>query len=160
MTDDSGSDFGEDEKRDADLQRDVSDFAVKCSSRIESTLDGGQGQRIDPPIVYNQNDYQRIKKMKLCNVHFLRQECSYNPCTHDHHYKPSNSEMQTLKYLSRLIPCRHGFECEDPKCIYGHKCPNDTEGRKDCPWGDGCKYEPFQHGIDRTPVKTFRVGSK
>lgn len=44
MTDDSGSDFGEDEKRDADLQRDVSDFAVKCSSRIESTLAGARSE--------------------------------------------------------------------------------------------------------------------
>lgn len=40
MTDDSGGGSGEGEEGDAELQRDVSDFAAKCCSRIESALAG------------------------------------------------------------------------------------------------------------------------
>lgn len=40
MTEVSAGDSGDGEERDADLQRDVSDFAAKCCNRIESALAG------------------------------------------------------------------------------------------------------------------------
>lgn len=27
-----------------------------------------------------------------------------------------------------MTPCKFGSECDDVKCIYGHRCPNDVEG--------------------------------
>lgn len=103
---------------------------------------------------------KRVKKIKMCNVHFLRNECPYDPCTHDHDYRPNSNELQTLRYVSRLTPCKFGTACDDPKCIYGHRCPNDVEGKKDCRFGEQCRFEPEMHGMDRTPVRTLKVGGK
>jgi len=118
------------------------------------------GQRIDPVVQYDPQEVKRIKKMKMCNVHFLRNDCPYDPCTHDHHYKPNRNELATLRYVSRMTPCKFGSECDDLKCIYGHRCPNDVEGKRDCRWGENCRFEKELHGIDRTAVKTTKVGKK
>lgn len=42
------------------------------------------GQRVDPPSRdYDKNEVERIKKIKMCNIHFLRDECLFgNACTH------------------------------------------------------------------------------
>ncbi|KAL9137811.1 MAG: hypothetical protein Q9175_000983 [Cornicularia normoerica] len=116
------------------------------------------GQRIDPIVSYDPNEVKRIKKLKMCNVHFLRGDCPYDPCTHDHFYKPNKNEMATLKYVSRMTPCKFGSDCDDLKCIYGHRCPNDVEGKKDCRWGENCRFERELHGLDRAIVKTLKVG--
>ncbi len=118
------------------------------------------GQRIDPVTVCDPNEVKRIKKLKMCNVHFLRDDCPYDPCTHDHFYKPTKNEMTTLRYVSRLTPCKFGSECDDLKCIYGHVCPNSVDGKKDCRWGENCRFERDQHGIERTAVRVMKVGGK
>ena len=118
------------------------------------------GQRIDPLMQYDLNEVRRIKKLKMCNVHFLRGDCPYDPCTHDHFYEPNKNELQTLRYVSRLVPCKYGTECDDPKCIYGHRCPNDVEGKKECRFGENCRFPVELHGIDRTPVRMLKVGGK
>lgn len=79
------------------------------------------GQRIDPPTVYDKEEVDRVRKMKLCNVHFLRGDCGYDPCTHSHNKKLSKSEMAALKTVARMVPCRQGSACDDPKCMYGHR---------------------------------------
>lgn len=42
------------------------------------------GQRVDPPCRdYDKAEVDRIKKIKMCNVHFLRNECPFgDACTH------------------------------------------------------------------------------
>ncbi|KAL1606346.1 hypothetical protein SLS60_003748 [Paraconiothyrium brasiliense] len=42
------------------------------------------GQRVDPPCRdYDKAEVDRIKKIKMCNVHFLRNECAFGDnCTH------------------------------------------------------------------------------
>lgn len=79
------------------------------------------GQRIDPPTVYDKEEVDRVRKMKLCNVHFLRGDCGYDPCTHSHSKKLSKTEMAALKTVARMVPCRQGSACDDPKCMYGHR---------------------------------------
>ena len=80
------------------------------------------GQRIDPPMKYDHSDVKRVKDIHMCNVHFLREDCPFGEdCTHDHTYKPNKNELQTLKYVARLTPCRFGSECDEVKCIYGHR---------------------------------------
>ena len=80
------------------------------------------GQRVDPIIKLDMSDVKRVKDLHMCNVHFLREDCPYGKeCTHDHSYKPNKNELQTLKYVARLTPCRFGSECDDIKCIYGHR---------------------------------------
>ncbi|KAI4151036.1 MAG: hypothetical protein LQ341_000985 [Variospora aurantia] len=79
------------------------------------------GQRVDPPVVYDKEVVNRVRNLKLCNVHFLRKDCQYDPCTHDHCYKITKNELTSLRSIARNVPCYFGNECDDPKCIYGHK---------------------------------------
>ncbi|KAL8869470.1 MAG: hypothetical protein Q9174_004251 [Haloplaca sp. 1 TL-2023] len=118
------------------------------------------GQRIDPPTVYDKDEVNRLRKLKLCNVHFLRGDCEYEPCSHLHQYKMTKNETQALKMLARMIPCFYGTECDDPKCIYGHRCPVSVTGKKDCHFGDKCKFAREMHGIDLNVVRTTKVGKK
>ncbi|MDI1489480.1 MAG: hypothetical protein OHK93_008759 [Ramalina farinacea] len=118
------------------------------------------GQRVDPVVTYDPNEVKRIKKLKMCNVNFLRNDCPYDPCTHDHHYKPTKNELQTLRYVSRMTPCKFRGDCDDLKCIYGHRCPNDTEGSSTCRWGENCRFDVEAHGIDRRVVNVVKVGGK
>lgn len=79
------------------------------------------GQRIDPPSVYDKEVVNRVRSLKLCNVHFLRNDCPYDPCTHSHTYKITKNELASLRTLARMVPCYYGSDCDDPKCIYGHR---------------------------------------
>ncbi|MCJ1372024.1 hypothetical protein MMC20_003245 [Loxospora ochrophaea] len=80
------------------------------------------GQRVDPPSQYDKVDVTRVKKLHMCNVHFLRGDCPYgDECTHDHFYRANKNEIATLRYIARMTPCRFGTECDDAKCIYGHR---------------------------------------
>ncbi|MCJ1265236.1 hypothetical protein MMC22_005111 [Lobaria immixta] len=80
------------------------------------------GQRIDPVVKYDANEVERVKKLKMCNVHFLRHDCIFgDDCTHDHAYKPNKNEVQTLRHVARMTPCKFGTECDEIKCIYGHR---------------------------------------
>jgi hypothetical protein len=80
------------------------------------------GQRIDPLMKVDPSDYKRVQKIKMCNVHFLRRDCPYGDgCTHDHAYKPSKNDIEILRQVARSTPCHYGTECDDVKCIYGHR---------------------------------------
>lgn len=80
------------------------------------------GQRIDPVVKFDANEVERVKKLKMCNVHFLRHDCLFgDDCTHDHFYKPNKNELQTLRHVARMTPCKFGTECDEIKCIYGHR---------------------------------------
>ena len=80
------------------------------------------GQRIDVLGKYDPTEFKRVQKLKMCNVHFLRQDCPYgNDCTHDHFYKPNQNEVETLRQVARSTPCKWGTGCDDEKCIYGHR---------------------------------------
>lgn len=123
------------------------------------------GQRIDPPTKdYDKPEVDRIKKLKLCNVHFLRQECPYDmQCTHKHSYQPSRSEIVTLRLVARMSPCLMGSACQDYKCIFGHRCPAPPsnkkvpKGTKSCIFADTCKFPLELHDIDTNVVKTLVV---
>ena len=80
------------------------------------------GQRIDPEAKWDPTDVTRVKKLKMCNVHFLRKDCPYgDQCDHPHSYKPNKNELATLAYIARQTPCRYGTSCDDALCIYGHR---------------------------------------
>lgn len=56
----------------------------KPANREEVIARNRIGQRVDPPCRdYDKNEVDRVKKIKMCNVHFLRNECPFgNACTH------------------------------------------------------------------------------
>jgi hypothetical protein len=99
----------------------------------------------------------RVKKMKLCNLHYLLGECPNTNCYHDHNHKLAKNEKLVLQAVARMTPCHFGLACEDPTCIYGHRCPQSEVGKKDCFWGSSCRFEVAQHGIDTTVVKTTKI---
>jgi hypothetical protein len=139
--------------------------ASKSVNREEEILRNRAGQRVDPPSRhFDKTEVDRIKKMKLCNVHFLRKECPYSlGCTHDHTAKLNKDELSTLRLVARMAPCVHSSGCQDAKCIYGHRCPapphrtNHVKGTKSCIFGEGCKFPPELHDIDCAVVKTLVV---
>ncbi|KAF2762850.1 hypothetical protein EJ05DRAFT_17384 [Pseudovirgaria hyperparasitica] len=121
------------------------------------------GQRVDPiSRTYDKKEVDRVKEIKMCNVHFLRQECRYGKdCTHYHDYKPTQSELGTLRLVARMAPCSYGSACEDLKCIYGHRCPAPAKsgacGGKNCIFGEDCRFPVELHGIDTTIVRSVVV---
>ncbi|OOO10990.1 hypothetical protein OAory_01074600 [Aspergillus oryzae] len=83
------------------------------------------GQRVDRLDFKTipRDEVNRIKKLKLCNFYYLQGECPNDNCHHDHSRKLTKTEYQVLTAIARMTPCRYGLECDDPECMYGHRCP-------------------------------------
>jgi hypothetical protein len=125
-----------------------------------------KGQRIDPPTcAYDKVETDRVKAIKMCNVHYLLKSCPYGKkCTHSHDYKPTKDELEVLKLVARMAPCIHGTGCDDVNCIYGHRCPfperkdprrnREDDGGKTCIFGRSCRFDREMHEVDTTAVKT------
>lgn len=134
-------------------------------SREEMIARNRHGQRVDPATRdYDKAEVDRVKTMKLCNVHFLRQECPFKDnYTHVHDYKPSSGEIATLRLVARMAPCQNGSGCQDVKCMYGHRCPAPyarnvlDKGKKPCIFGEACKFPIELHDLDCNVVKTLVI---
>jgi hypothetical protein len=127
-----------------------------------------KGQRVDPACNYDKAEVDRVRKLKMCNVHYLRKECPYgDKCTHKHERVPTKSEIETLRVVARMAACRNGSSCEDVKCIYGHRCQaparldkakwHNADGGKTCIFGPDCVFPGELHNIDTTIVKMVKV---
>jgi hypothetical protein len=118
------------------------------------------GQRIDDmdDSIPNE-DIKRVKKLKLCNVFYLNggDACTNARCTHDHDYNITKNDLRTLKQVARMTPCYFKTECDDPKCIYGHRCPQSQPGSKECWYKEDCRFAGWGHGIDTRICKTTKV---
>ncbi|KAL4893456.1 hypothetical protein BDV59DRAFT_177451 [Aspergillus ambiguus] len=117
------------------------------------------GQRVDRLDfrAIPRDEMARLKKLKLCNFYFLQGDCPNDNCHHDHSRKLTKSEHLVLTAIARMAPCRYGLDCDDPNCMYGHRCPQSEPGKKDCFWGSNCRFEPSAHGIDTNIVKVTKV---
>ncbi|KAF5859380.1 hypothetical protein ETB97_002940 [Aspergillus alliaceus] len=117
------------------------------------------GQRVDRLDFKSipRDEVNRIKKLKLCNFYYLQGECPNDNCHHDHSRKLTRAEHVVLTAIARMTPCRYGLECDDPECMYGHRCPQSEPGRKDCYWGSSCRFDASAHGIDTNIVKVTKV---
>lgn len=139
--------------------------AYKPMNRDEVISRNRDGQRVDPPTKdYDKAEVDRVKKLKLCNTHFLRKECPYGEqCSHDHSVRPTEDEIKTLRLVARMAPCVNGSGCSDIRCIYGHRCPapphrtRHVKGTKSCIFEDQCKFPVELHDIDTNVVKTLVV---
>jgi hypothetical protein len=83
-----------------------------------------KGQRIDPPILGDWREIQRVKAIKMCNMHYLHPDgCKFSAeyCNHRHDYKPTAAEVKLLRSVSRETACRHGIGCNEDVCVYGHR---------------------------------------
>lgn len=144
---------------------DTNEFQVVSSKQHHSkeqhkTVERNKyGQRVDR-LDYRslpREELNRIKKMKLCNFYFLLGECPNSNCYHDHTHKLTKSERVILEAIARTTPCHYGLDCDDPDCIYGHRCPQSEPGRKDCYWGSSCRFDTAAHGIDTNIVKVTKI---
>ncbi|KAL4980079.1 hypothetical protein BDW66DRAFT_125577 [Aspergillus desertorum] len=129
------------------------------SSRPKVVERNKYGQRVDRLDIGSipREEVNRIKKLKLCNYYYLQGECPNENCHHDHSRRLTKSELHTLTAVARMTPCRYGLECDDPECMYGHRCPQSEVGRKDCYWGSSCRFSTAAHGIDTNIVKVTKV---
>ncbi|KAJ5803229.1 uncharacterized protein N7503_005679 [Penicillium pulvis] len=130
------------------------------SSPLKTVERNKYGQRVDRLDFKSipRDDLNRLKKLKLCNYYFLLGECpNEENCYHDHDRKLTRQELHILSAIARMTPCRFGLECEDPECIYGHRCPQSEPGKKTCFRGDSCRFEPVAHGIDTNIVKVTKI---
>ncbi|KAL4912275.1 hypothetical protein BDW62DRAFT_26094 [Aspergillus aurantiobrunneus] len=130
-----------------------------ASSRPKVVERNKYGQRVDRLDIQSipREEVNRIKKLKLCNYYYLQGECPNENCHHDHSRKLTKTELLTLTAVARMTPCRYGLECDDPECMYGHRCPQSETGRKDCYWGSSCRFSTAAHGIDTNIVKVTKV---
>jgi hypothetical protein len=126
-----------------------------------------KGQRIDPPLDFDWEELQRVKKIKMCNMHYLHPDgCKWSAerCNHRHDYEPTPAEKQLLRSVSRETPCLNGVDCDELVCVYGHRCPFPaaTEGSMRglaCTKGDKCRFPREMHGIkDAAPARASNTG--
>ncbi|KAJ5102090.1 hypothetical protein NUU61_004312 [Penicillium alfredii] len=144
---------------------DPPDFQVVRSKPLGTTAPktverNKYGQRVDRLDFKSipRDDLNRLKKLKLCNYYFLLGECpNEENCYHDHDRKLTRQELHILSAIARMTPCRFGLDCDDPECIYGHRCPQSEPGKKTCFRGDSCRFEPVAHGIDTNIVKVTKI---
>ena len=129
----------------------------KAASKSIST--NRVGERIDRTDETIANyEIQKVKKLKLCNTFFLQgQKCTSSHCTHRHDYPISNWERKCLREVARMTPCYYRTDCDDPDCIYGHRCPQSKPNESSCYYGEECRFYGWGHGIDTRIVKTVRV---
>lgn len=129
---------------------------LSAPKTVERNKYGQRVDRLDFKTV-PRDELSRIKKLKLCNFYFLQGECPNDNCYHDHSRKLTKNELFILKAIARMTPCRFGLECDDPECMYGHRCPQSEPGRKDCYWGTNCRFDNSAHGIDTNIVKVTKI---
>jgi hypothetical protein len=137
----------------------------KPMNRDEGISRNRAGQRVDPPSKdYDKVEVDRVKKMKLCNMHFLRNDCPWVAgCAHGHQGSLTKDETATLRLVARMAPCTGGSACQDLSCIYGHRCPappsrsHVPKGSKTCIFGEACKFPVELHDIDTNVVKTLVI---
>jgi len=127
------------------------------------------GYRIDEELEYNRDEVQRLKRIKLCNQHYLGQGCCHynagkaDKCPHKHDMKLTSQERYWLRVVARETPCKRGFECDDVKCIYGHRCPfpvateGSSRGSGSCLNGENCRFPREMHGVDTKVIKYIKV---
>ncbi|KKK25468.1 hypothetical protein ARAM_006009 [Aspergillus rambellii] len=126
------------------------------SKTVERNKYGQRVDRLDFKTIPRE-EVSRMKKLKLCNFHFLQGECPNENCHHDHSRKLTKNEYLILTAIARMTPCRYGLECNDAECMYGHRCPQSEPGKKECYWGQSCRFDTAAHGVDTNIVKVTKV---
>jgi hypothetical protein len=126
-----------------------------------------KGQRIDPPFLDDMEALHRVKKLKLCNMHYLHPAGCKLPderCHHDHTYPATDAEKEILKSVSRETACNNGVYCRDLLCVYGHRCPYPDAKQGSlrglgCVKGSQCRFPREMHGIkDTSPARATNTG--
>lgn len=123
------------------------------------------GQRVDETLEYDRDEVLRLKRLKMCNQHYIGNGCCHynagksDKCPHRHDVKLNEHQRYMLRVVARETPCKKGFGCDDTKCIYGHRCPfplateGSSRGSGMCLNGENCRFSRDMHGVDTRVVK-------
>lgn len=111
-----------------------------------------QGQRVDQPLSYSQQDFYSLKNRKLCNNFYLLGRCHYQEefgsCQHDHEAKLSDRQKSALRAVARQSYCQEGLSCSNLDCLHGHRCTRNNCSRTNC-W-----FPREMHNVDTKVVST------
>lgn len=123
-------------------------------------------QRLDAHMDYDHDRVYELKKLKLCNQHYIGRGCCHyeagnGACPHKHDYPLSVKDAKWLRVVARETVCKKGTACLDFDCIYGHHCPypKANEGSMrgiGCINGDACRFAREMHGMDMTVAKVIQ----
>ena len=106
-----------------------------------------RGQRVDLPITVPRYMVNEIKRLKLCNNHYLAAPCHFADCQHPHHVKLNETQTDALRCVARMAPCKYGgLYCDKRDCYYGHKCFREPCDKRLCEFPDE------MHGVDQRVV--------
>ncbi|KIW22014.1 uncharacterized protein PV07_12588 [Cladophialophora immunda] len=121
------------------------------NNSVGKILRNANNQRIDLPegLAVHPSTLNGIRdrNKRLCNSHYLTNNCLKNDCDYDHNSRLNDGEYAALLYLSRTQPCPQGSACNTLLCVKGHMCPNGMI----CKYGGACKFAHL-HGIDTAVV--------
>ena len=125
----------------------------------------GEGRRLDPPLTFPMSLVEKMERKHYCNPFHLKGHCPYPKCKHLHLVldeatkllrRLTLEETETLRFIARRSPCRHGTACTLVDCWAGHRCINHIQkGKRICCFPDSMHFE------DKSPVNLSRgEGSK
>ncbi|KPM40533.1 hypothetical protein AK830_g6009 [Neonectria ditissima] len=123
------------------------------SKKPQGVMWNSQGKRVDQDLrgTYSPDVYGDLKGRKLCNSFYLAKCPNGSACSYDHSKKLNKEQMAALRAVARSNPCIYGPWCDDPTCIFGHRCI----WGKNCERGTSCRFsrEPEMHHDDTTVVE-------
>ncbi|KAL3449156.1 hypothetical protein BJX65DRAFT_294679 [Aspergillus insuetus] len=120
-------------------------------TKLQAACFNAKGHRVDRPLRTSSKDtVNALKRKKLCNPFHILGSCpysNYSKCSHEHGPVLSLQERIDLMSIARLCVCSSGLLCDNPKCIYGHRCPWEN-----CD-GQDCRFSEEMHGVDTRIVR-------
>ena len=123
---DGGDDHNEDQASEAG-EPPAAAFTVPPLERANYTIAWNKyHQRLDPPTIeFNRADFDRIKRLDLCQYRYLMGVCqSVDTCKFNHKYRLSARDLDILRALKRQQVCQYWTKCTNSACFLGHNCPN------------------------------------
>ena len=113
------------------------------NQRVDSQLG-----KLDPKAIDSYK--KRTNKKKVCKWYHLDGVClNGSSCTYSHGPRLNAAELEVLRAKNRERPCENGSTCRNPRCHYGHMCPEFL-----CSRGNLCKFRHL-HGISRDAITVY-----
>ncbi|KAK0361064.1 hypothetical protein LTR91_026590, partial [Friedmanniomyces endolithicus] len=85
------------------------------TSVAKEILRNRAGHRVDEPLDYDREEVIRLKKLKMCNQHYIGGGCCHynagksDKCPHKHEVKVTAQERYFLRVVARETPCKKGY---------------------------------------------------
>ncbi|KAK1080247.1 hypothetical protein LTR48_007843, partial [Friedmanniomyces endolithicus] len=90
------------------------------TSVAKEILRNRAGHRVDEALDYDREEVLRLKKLKMCNQHYIGGGCCHynagksDKCPHKHEIKVTAQERYFLRVVARETPCKKGYVISHP----------------------------------------------